>query len=47
MPYFALLYDVVENFAAQRAPYRDELPRRSHAVIMSPSNPRPGIVLRG
>jgi uncharacterized protein YciI len=24
MPYFALLYDVVENFAARRAPYRDE-----------------------
>ena len=24
MPYFALLYDVVENFAARRAPYREE-----------------------
>jgi uncharacterized protein YciI len=24
MPYFALLYDVVENFAVRRAPYREE-----------------------
>jgi uncharacterized protein YciI len=28
VPYFALIYDVVENFAARRTPYRGEHLRR-------------------
>jgi len=34
MPYFALMYDMVDDFVARRAAYRDEhlrLARESHA----------------
>ena len=42
MPYFALFYDVVENFAARRTPYRGE-----HLRLVREAHQRGEIVLAG
>lgn len=42
MPYFALLYDVVEGFTARRAPYRGE-----HLRLVQEAYQRGEIVLAG
>jgi uncharacterized protein len=42
MPYFALFYDVVEDFAARRVPYRGE-----HLQLVQEAHQRGGIVLAG
>jgi uncharacterized protein len=42
MPYFALLYDVVEDFTTRRAPYRGE-----HLRLVQEAHQRGEIVLAG
>ena len=42
MPYFALFYDVVDNFIARRAPFRDE-----HLLLARQAQRRGEIVLAG
>jgi uncharacterized protein YciI len=42
MPYFALFYDVVEDFATQRAPYRGD-----HLRLVQEAHERGEIVLAG
>jgi uncharacterized protein len=42
MPYFALIYDVVDDFIARRAPYRAE-----HLRIANEANARGDLLLAG
>jgi len=42
MPYFALFYDVVDNFVARRVPFRDE-----HLLLARQAHLRGEIVLAG
>jgi len=42
MPYFALFYEVVDDFAARRAPYREE-----HLKLADAANRRGELVLAG
>ena len=42
MPYFALIYEVVDDFVARRAPFRDE-----HLRLAGESHARGEIVLAG